>query len=336
MLQLDRTELLACLKPLLGTLKKKSDVDKRAGALTYHNSRFYCQIGDYKLSACALASMKGTAAFALDGADFVVYLQKCKVDALNLEVGKMIEVKCGRSKTKITTREQSAFSTPSKWGSLGGDFVSTFDKVSKVTARDLSNPVLTTVHVAGWVMEATDMDQLIRVVSSDEFICEDVLIPALSNPFIKALAPTQYRVEDNKIFFRNEEGVILSCPLFGGHFPDYQKTLKVGGEKVRFSKNIAETVDRCAVFLRQCRFDEEKKFRVELRSNRAYLYSGSQFGFSEEAVKASYPKKFEGHEFQISPGLFEECVSHGYKVLLTDKNIQVKTDLLWYVAMLRC
>ena len=346
MLELDRKELLASLSPLQTLLKKQSDQDSGSGCLTYDSGRFYCRAMDFHLTSLAPKCFKDVESFSVSG-DFVSFLQRTTADTIQLEFGDVIKVKVKRSNTKFATKDdkgdllfsRTVFEFPKKWTDIPDPsaFFTSFEKLGKMSAKTMSGryPALSAVHVHRNKMEASDIKQYLSMELDEPVTEEDLLIPATAFGFIKSINPDKYQVEDNQIFFKSDTGLIGSCPLLGGDFPDMGNMLTAKGHTVKVSKFIHEAVARCAVFTSRFRFDEEKTFTIKFVSDHVVISAISAYGSTEVPVKARYPEEMEGRVIRVNPDLFEECLSHSLEILVAESSIRVQTDTSCYVAVLK-
>lgn len=343
MLEIDRKKLLATLTPLQSLLKKQSDQDIGSGQLTYSNGRFFCKALDYKLTSLAPKCFKEQEVepFSVSG-DFVTFLQRATADTVQLDFADVLKVVAKRSKTQFSLLEGSVFEFPKTWTLLSDAslFLTCFEKLSKMAARSMSGrfPALSAVHINKSKMEASDGKQYLSMESDTPAVEEDLLIPATAFGFIQSISPIKYHVEDNQIFFRSADkftGLVGSCPLLGGTFPNMESILSKKGHIVKFSKFINEAVAKCAVFTSRFRFDEEKTFTVKFESEHAVISAISAYGSTTETVKAQYPEEVEGRVIKVNPDLFEECLSYGLEATLTDTEFRVNADKVCYIARLK-
>lgn len=198
-------------------------------------------------------------------------------------------------------------------------------------ARDIGIPAFTCVHLNkdGYV-EATDNVRITRYKVNGSFPTS-VLIQSSS---VKALLDydfTEMSFGNSWIHFRDNTGLVFSCRLFSGRFPDIESSgiLNVQGETVVFPSNLIDMLDRALVFAKNFNsYDlvktgiplldisfKDKLFKVKIQG---------ESGWFEEFVELDY----EGApiSFSANPLLLRDIVDKTNKCVVGERCVKFQND----------
>ncbi len=206
-------------------------------------------------------------------------------------------------------------------------------------ARDIGIPAFTCVHLNkdGFV-EATDNVRITRY-KVDSTFPKSVLIRSSS---VKALLDyefTEMSFGNSWIHFRDDSGLVFSCRLFDGRFPNIDETgiLNVQGEEVVFPHNLVDMLDRALVFAKNFNsYDlirtgiplldvsfKDKLFKVKIRSDS---------GWFEEFVELDYAGN--PISFSANPLLLRDIVDKTDRCIVGDRCIKFQNDSWEHVIAL--
>ena len=327
-------ELKESLERMVLLIRERSQADETVGRVSYKNLRLYCKTEDTRASL-EVPFLEGCQDFCVEGMDFYRYVQKLKDENITLEFGKTLLVLGKRTKAQFPLFEPFDFPLPSKWKTVGPDFIATLEEVSKFVSKTYYRPVLTAVCVKGNSMQATDSLLYYKKLGKETFLQEkEVLIPGPSVPFIKLLDPDKFFIDDNIMYFKQQPTLIGACSLLSGAYPDVtrmEQDLKKG-KRVSFSEETRDAVDRCSVFTEGERFDDNKKIYVTLKEGKALLTAKAIVGSNKERVDAEYDKSLEGVSFCLRPSFFGEILTKGVDFSLCAESLQIQNETLWCVS----
>lgn len=330
------TELLRTgLERITLLIKERSQADEIVGKVSFKKNRFWCKTEDTRASM-EVDFLKGLPDFCIEGMDLFRYLQRLSEPSVTLEKeDDTLVVKGKKTKAKFACFEPFEFPLPDKWHNIGPAFLETLAETSRFVAKSYFRPVLTAVCVKDNMMQATDAMLFFRTFGKEKFMRkEETLIPGASVPFIQLLAPDQYYIDDNIMYFKQKPTLIGACSLLGGDYPSTtnMENQQKQGQKISFHPSTKEAVSRCSVFVENSRFEEEKKIFVTLAKGKAALSVKASIGSNKEQVLAKYPAELEGTLFCLRPDFFTEVLKKGTEFLLCPKSIQIKNDTLWVAS----
>ena len=200
--------------------------------------------------------------FEVDGAvpakEFLAILGKFKGEDVELEpLENELRLKCGKSKAGIPLSGNivlpiSDINIPDEWYDLPNDFMDAIKACLPSTSRDLTRPVLTTIHLNNDFAESTDNARITRWTWTEDAAlgADDFLLPAEAATALTRFDAVEYRCEDGWAHFSNGKGVVFSCRISEGNFPNIDEHI-VGGTsigKIIFPEGMAEMLDRAGVF----------------------------------------------------------------------------------------
>jgi len=198
-------------------------------------------------------------------------------------------------------------------------------------ARDIGIPAFTCVHLneKGYV-ESTDDVRITRYKVNGSFPTS-VLIQSSS---VKALLDydfTEMSFGNSWIHFRDNTGLVFSCRLFSGRFPDIEASgiLNVQGETVVFPSNLIDMLDRALVFAKNFNsYDlvktgiplldvsfKDKLFKVKIQS---------ESGWFEEFVELDYEGPIVS--FSANPLLLRDIVDKTDRCIVGKRCVKFQND----------
>jgi hypothetical protein len=268
-------------------------------------------------------------------------LGKLKKDEIEMTLQENeIILECGR--VKVSLAIQSEIKLPlddvskiGKWHDLPDNFLKFMSFAMASCSRDMSQPILTTVHVnkSGFI-EASDSNRLTRCQLEKELPVKTFLIPAQSTADIVKLKPT--KIAEGKVpgwmHFQTNEGTIMSCRIFNDdEYKDTSPYLNVEGVEVTFPASIEEVIDRAAIFAKREHVLDES-IDIKLEKNRLKIHSectGSKF---DEEINMDY--KDIPTKFSIKPYLLKGILSETKTFILCETRLKFEGQDWLYITAL--
>ena len=143
------------------------------------------------------------------------------------------------------------------WKDLPADFSIGVASCLFSVGKDMSEPVLTCIHVTGNTVESCDRFRLTRYIMSpsgdaptqDANITDDLLIPATAARELSKYDPIQYAIAAGWIHFSSAVGTLFSCRTYSQlKFPDLTKNLEIVGGVVKFPEDMSDMLTRASIF----------------------------------------------------------------------------------------
>ena len=249
---------------------------------------------------------------------------------------KEVVLEAGRIKAGLVLQSEiilplDAINEISKWKKLPVNFSEAINFVAPSASTDMSNQILTCVHVCkkGWI-EASD-GLCITKYMIDE-LQYTFLLPANTAMIVAKMQP--YKIAEGKgwIHFKTKEGTILSCRILEqDSFPDTKDLFNVKGIKLTLPKEIKSILERAAIFAKRDSILDEF-IEVLLTKKKLKIKATSSAGWFQE--EASFDYKGDEVIFTISPHLLRGVLSKTLDCTLSkDKMKFVGTDWI-YVTVL--
>lgn len=192
------------------------------------------------------------------------------------------------------------------WSSLPVDFVQGLLLNVFCTAKDLTKPIFTCVHVKGNVVESTDNYRISRFVMNTP-VKEEFFLPndnVLSFLQLKT-SFSYYQKINNWIFFSDEQKKIY----FGmrdmvGEFPDTSSFFDMKGKKVTLPANIESNIDLVSV-LAEGDYDFDKRITFEIKEGILKCRTSHEKGKIETKINIDTKQKIL---FEINPIFLKEII----------------------------
>ncbi len=175
------------------------------------------------------------------------------------------------------------------WAPLPKEFASTVALCYPCCAQDMSRPLLTCVHIAGEVVEASDSYQIIHCTIPAPVPVERFLLP-----YRAARELVRYSVQEvaggtGWVHFRTADGTVFSSRVLRDEFPDTSVFLAVEGVEFAFPKAMTEALERATIFSRDDLDTQGISLAtVKLSDRRLEVTAKNEFGWFEETVRVRY------------------------------------------------
>lgn len=217
-----------------------------------------------------------------------------------------------------------------KWKKLPENFVEGLKFAIGSCSSDMSQAILTCVHITNDFMEASDSFRI--SIYFVKLPVKDVLLPAPSAKHLLGFTPTHILEGTSWVHFKNAAGTILSCRIFEDKFPNTAHIVNVEGESIQFPRTLTEILDRAVVFSKRDHFTDET-ITVVLGEKRIVISGSSDYGWFEESANIKYTGR--AIEFKITPDLLSGILNQSSDCVLSKDRIMFTGENWKYVAMLR-
>lgn len=267
-------------------------------------------------------------------------LSKTKKDEIEMVITDTeVQLKSGRGKASLILKQEIKLPLEevgkiNDWEPLPKDFLQFLPFAIHACSNDMSQPLLTCVHVKeNGVIEASDRFRIAKCQLFDEMPTDNFLLPATSAAQVIRLKPTHIAKGEGWIHFKAEEkDAIISCRIFNDKFPDMTPHLKVTGNKITFPKTMRDMIDRATVFSKRDHFLDER-ITIALTEKRITVKSESDTGKYEEPANMKYAGK--DFAFSITPYLLKEILGRTQNCIVGKDRLKFEDEGWEYICMLR-
>ena len=265
--------------------------------------------------------------FDLEGAtpakELLSILSRFKGEEVEIDLDENeIKLKCGRSRAGVRLEATISLpldelKIPKKWNKLPADFIEGLKSCIPSAARDMTYPILTTLHITPDYVESSDNNRITRFKLSAGEIKKEMLLPveaAIALTKISGIA--KFAVNDGWAHFTDDSGMVMSCRVSEGDYPNLDQHLEINAVgSIELPGTIHEMLDRAGVFLSSA-IDQDNAVRIEVTDKGLMTVRGEgDFGWYEEACRVKWSGK-EGVAFSVHP-------AHLAAILETSKTVQV-------------
>ena len=265
--------------------------------------------------------------FDLEGAtpakELLSILSRFKGEEVEIDLAENeIKLKCGRSRAGVRLEVTISLpldelKIPKKWNKLPVDFIEGLKACIPSAARDMTYPILTTLHITPDYVESSDNNRITRFELSAGEIKNEMLLPVeAAIALTKISGLEKFAVNDGWAHFTDDSGMIMSCRVSEGDYPNLDQHLEIDAVgSIELPGTIHEMLDRAGVFLSSA-IDQDNAVRIEVTDKGLMTVRGEgEFGWYEEACRVKWSGK-EGIAFSVHP-------AHLAAILETSKTVQV-------------
>jgi hypothetical protein len=135
---------------------------------------------------------------------------------------------------------------------------------------------------------------------------------------IQSFDPTEFALNDNCIFFKNDDDEILITKRVQSDSPDFDKFFDISGVKIHFGEEILNNVDLSEIFASK----NDKCVHIKVKNNTVFISSGSSSNSFKSKIKLD--KKTKDIEFSINPEYMKSLLS---------VNFDMEVDELMAIAL---
>ena len=223
------------------------------------------------------------------------------------------------------------------WKKLPDRFISGLQLCVPICSNNLSNPLLTCVHVRkDGKIESSNGYRVVQYTTAGEIPCGDkgLLIPASS-------AKELFKYDDVKwiahsegwVHFKTEDDVVFSCRVFEGEYPSAKldSILPVDGPTLRLPRGMQEALFRAQIFS-QTGLEREEEVVIHLEKGRVIVRAKDKLGWFEETMRARY--KGNTIEFSVHPVFLADVLTTTRKCILGENRIKFSGEYWEHVVAL--
>jgi DNA polymerase III sliding clamp (beta) subunit (PCNA family) len=234
-------EALSAVKPGLAN----SELIEQSKSFIFRGGNVFTYNDEVAISHPISLDIEG----AIPSAELFALLSKTKDDDLGFELvdevlkitGKKFDVEI-RCDTKITLPIINV--KPEVWFPLPKNFLQAVKESLFTIGKDVTKPILTCLNIHNSIIESCDNYRLTRYHLSGE-ILHSIFLPGRSARQLLPYTAVSYSMEEGWIHFLVEGGIIFSCRVFNGVYPDLTDLLemKTNGT-IHFPPDMEGILDR--------------------------------------------------------------------------------------------
>ena len=275
---------------------------------------------------------------AIQAEELYSLLKKITKDEIDITLSaNEIILKSGRIETGFTLHQEiklplDEIDVIGTWQKVPSGFLKGLKFVIPCCSKDMSNPVLTCVHIneAGFI-EASDGFRLVQYALKDAEM-PTFLIPAMSAIEVLKLEPSELSKTNSWVHFRSEFGTIISCRIFTDKFPNTTPHFKVKGEKITFPTSLPEVLNRAVVFSKRDHFIDEN-VDIDIIEDKIKVSSKSDSGWFKEILNIKYDNT--PLAFSVAPQLLLGILSETSEGTIGEKSLKFQNEDWQYISMLK-
>jgi DNA polymerase III sliding clamp (beta) subunit (PCNA family) len=256
------------------------------------------------------------------------FLGKVKGDDLEFNIeGNEIILTTGKATAGLTLQSEiklpldEEVSEIGKWYPLPENFINNIKFVMTACSRDMSQPVLTCVHVNknGYV-EASDGYRIAKHNLTAKMPVGTFLIPSSSVVDMVKLNPTRIAEGKGWIHFRTRNSTVISCRTFNKDtFPKTFDLLNVEGVELELPKEVEEVLSKAMVFAKRDHVLDEI-ITINIDPGTLLVSADSDSGWFREEIECSYDG--DPIEFMITPYLLKGILSDTRTGILSNTKLK--------------
>lgn len=334
-MKINKQNLLIALEIVKPGLASKELIEQStsfcfiSGSVVTYNDRISvsCPVEDLELEG------------AVNATELYAYIKKVKQDEITAEIeDSEILLKAGRSKVGLTLHEEIVLPVKEigeikKWKKLPDDFAAGLHLTMGSCSRNMSDPVLTCVHINKDRLEGSDNMRISDYTLISKVPVKAFLLPADTCAQVVKMVPSEIAAGEGWVHFRSpQNGAVLSCRIFEEEYPDVKQFLDVEGIDITFPKNLPKLIDKAGIFSkRDHTLDETIEIKIE--SNKLFVSSKSDSGWFKESVRILY--KGDDIEFSITPYLLQDILKQTFTGVISDNCLLFKGENWNYVSLLK-
>ena len=330
-MKVNRNELLKALEAVKPGITNK-EVIEQTTSFAFMNGKVVTYNDNISISYPVLGiDFTG----AIKAEEFYKLLSKMKTDEIEMEVTDS-EILVTAEKMKASMSLQSEILLPldqieelGKWSTLPDNFCDMLAFVVSTCSNNMARPILTTIHVASTLVEASDSYRLKKIRNEGKKLPE-FLIPANSAKEVIKFEPTKISLGSGWVHFMKDQA-ILSCRIFSDKYPETAQFFEVKGKEVSFPPTLTEIIERAIIFAKRDTVIDEQ-VTIKVTDKELIITSKSDFGRFEEKTRIKYSEK--PFSFTISPSFFMDILKLSNTCIVNDRMIKFSGENWESVIML--
>jgi len=274
---------------------------------------------------------------AVEADPLLKLLSKYKVKELDVEVTeKELIFKSKTSQAGVLLQDvhlpYENIAVNQNFQNLPTDFLKLCKVASLSASRDISNVILTCLHINGNKIEACDRFRYSRITMDTrmhKFLIRVVDIDKL----VKAnFNPKSYSKDSSWIHFKNDIGAIFSCKLVNAKYLKTDKLQNVEGFSFDIPEAIQDAVEKASTFSGTFNADESERIKINITEDNFNIESKNDSGWFKEDIKFAY--KGEDLEFFINPDHFGDAIDKFKTITSNGSLIKFESENIYHVIAL--
>lgn len=321
-----RAELLSTLKAVAPALAAKNTIEQGI-SFVFKGGRVFTYNDSIAISHPVEVDIEG----AVKAQEFMKILTKLKDEEIELATnGSELLITGKRATAGIRLEAEitlpiNEIQEPEGWAPLPDNFVPAIQFACLSTGRDMTKPVLGSLHINRRIVESSDNFRITRYQLTSPFR-GPLLLPAVAAAELVPFSPIEYVTALGWIHFRNKEGVMFSARTYEGQFPDMEPFLFVGDDcyEMETPADLPEILERAGIFS-PSEYEHGEFVEIHLEGNRMTIRGEGPSGWFEERC----PARWSGDQavcFRIHPRFFKEIANHSKKVRVDTKLGRLRID----------
>lgn len=212
---------------------------------------------------------------------------------------------------------------PEKWLKLPLDFITAIENCLFSVAKDMSLELLTNLHCANTYMESCEINRISRYFFEGDYkFRKEMLIPYKQAMKLKKYKPTKYNVKPGWVYFKTDDGTVISIRTMEGEFKNFDFVFELEGDSFTFPQHIQDSIDRSEIFAKSQMDENDAIVHIELKKNLFQIKGESITGGTTEKIKVKYIG--EPISFSIHPKYLKEIVGKIRKTKIVKRENQAK------------
>lgn len=317
---MNKTDLLNTLNQLKPIITQKKSIDQ-TDQIVFKEDSIYASNGDMyvikKFSSPILGSVKGI--------QFISLISKLKEEEIDIKVKKnKIYINNANTKIKLNIPSEDELILPfdlsniiiEGWKELPKNFIEALKIVSFSASKDPSDGVLTQLLINKENVLSCDRFRLSKYKLDTKM--DSFLLPSSTADKLTNYSITEYRVEENYIYFRGDD-IYIACLRIIEEYPKTDHLFNIDGLQLEFpieSKNIIDNVN----ILATAEADEDRFINIIGDENKLCFKGEGLYGSIEETIETD---KLNDTSFNIKvhPRHLKQILNLTNKVVIGDDKL---------------
>ena len=282
---------------------------------------------------------------AVKAKEFISLLEKLKDDEIDLSVpsGAELLVKMKKSSAGIRLEQDTTaihdiirgVGEPAEWWELPATFLPAALFCSFSAGSDMTKPLLTCLCFSGRDVWASDNFRATHYdmgAAAELQFQEPLLIPASIIKDLRGYAPIEFSMTNGWAHFRNDAGVIFSCRVMEGTYPEdvIRKIVLAGDEakaqRVKLPEGVTEALERAGIFSSSStlKVANDNRVSISLEEGLLTLRGEGAAGWFEEESRVRY--QGAPVEFEVSPDVLQEILTYTHEATIGERVLRFKGE----------
>lgn len=333
-MKLNKTELINALEIVKPALSNR-EIIEQATSFAFLDNKVVTYNDSISLSH-PIKDLEITGAVRAE--ELYEFLKRGNKDEIQFAVSENeLKIKCGKAKAGLRFYQEVKLPLhevdgEKDWRELPEEFTHNLMFVKDSASKDMSQPIITCVHVTENYLEAADGFQILRLYNEGGWPFENYLIRAEIIPEIHKISPTHVAELEGWLHFKNADDTVISCRVFMDSYPETTNHLAVKGQKIIFPNSMPDILERAMVFTKKDHLMDEE-MEIKLEAKKLTVRGENDYGWFEEKAPVKY--KGDSVVFYITPSLLQNILSRSNKCTLGKEKIRFEGEDWEYIAMLK-